>query len=94
MSIKQIKLSHQHILVRTCIVCGIKDNKRKLIRIARTDAGVVVDPSGKMIGRGAYLCGQKNCWERAMNGNILNKALRISLTDADRERLRQSAPVQ
>ena len=94
MSVKRTKLSPQHILIRTCVVCGIKDNKRKLIRLVRTDAGVVVDPSGKMNGRGAYLCGQESCWERAMNGNILNKALRISLTDADRERLHQSAPVQ
>lgn len=82
----------KHIPIRTCVVCREKDNKRKLIRIVRTDSGVQVDPSGKMNGRGAYLCEQKSCWESAMQTNVLDRALRIILTNEDRERLEQAKP--
>lgn len=82
----------KHIPIRTCIVCREKDNKRKLIRIVRTDSGVLVDPSGKMNGRGAYLCEQKSCWENAIQTNVLDRVLRVTLTNEDRERLGQAKP--
>ena len=78
--------------IRSCVVCHSKDHKRALTRLVRTDAGVRVDPSGKMSGRGAYLCDNRSCWERAVNTNLLNVALRTSLTDEDRERLQQAMP--
>jgi uncharacterized protein len=78
--------------MRTCVVCREKAGKRSLARIVRTDEGVWVDSSGKMNGRGAYLCEKPRCWERAVTTDILNKALRTMLTDEDRERLRQAMP--
>ena len=47
----------------------------------------MVDPGGKMNGRGAYLCERPECWERAMNTDVLAKALKTTLTSEDRERL-------
>ncbi len=41
-------------------------------------------------GRGAYLCPNRSCWERGLRG-ALGGALRTTLTDADRERLRAFA---
>ena len=58
----------------------------------RTDAGVQVDLSGKMHGRGAYLCDDNSCWERAVNTNMLDKALKTTLMDDDRKRLMQAIP--
>ncbi len=78
--------------IRTCVVCRDKAGKRALIRIVRTEHGVVVDPTGKLNGRGAYLCERASCWERAVTTNVLNKALRTMLTAEDRERLRQNQP--
>ncbi|GAB4522285.1 MAG: hypothetical protein OHK0046_34690 [Anaerolineae bacterium] len=82
----------KHIPIRTCVVCKEKDSKRALTRIVRTTGGIYVDASGKMNGRGAYLCDRKSCWERAVNTNILHKALRTTLTDEDRQRLQQATP--
>jgi hypothetical protein len=79
----------KHVPVRSCVVCREKAGKRQLIRIVRAAAGVQIDPSGKMAGRGAYLCDQASCWERATSSDVLAKALRTSLTPEDRERLRQ-----
>jgi hypothetical protein len=54
----------KHIPQRTCIGCRSVLAKRTLIRLVRTPEGVMVDPSGKMNGRGAYLHNQRSCWER------------------------------
>ncbi len=83
----------KHVPVRTCVVCRDKAGKRTLTRVVRTLDGVVVDPSGKLSGRGAYLCDRESCWETAVKTDLLAKALRTPLTDDDRERLR-SARVQ
>jgi predicted RNA-binding protein YlxR (DUF448 family) len=65
------------------VVCRDKEAKRQLTRVVRTAEGVVVDPTGKLNGRGAYLCDKTSCWERAVNTEILSKALRITLTAED-----------
>jgi predicted RNA-binding protein YlxR (DUF448 family) len=82
----------RHVPMRTCVVCRDKTNKRTLVRLVRTESGVQIDPSGKLNGRGAYLCDRASCWERAVNSDILSKALRTSLTAEDRERLQQAKP--
>jgi len=82
----------RHIPQRTCVVCRTTADKRSLIRLVRTEDGIQVDPTGKRNGRGAYLCDQRVCWDRALETDILAKALRTTLTDADRERLRDAQP--
>ena len=82
----------KHIPVRTCVVCREKAGKRTLIRIVRTEHGIQVDPTGKMNGRGAYLCDRVDCWERAMKTDIVSQALRTKLSDEDRMRLLQAKP--
>ena len=78
--------------IRTCVVCREKASKRALVRVVRTDSGVQLDPSGKLDGRGAYLCERESCWERAVTTDVLNKALRTMLTAEERDRLRQNRP--
>ena len=53
------------------------------------DAGVVLDLTGKKNGRGAYLCEQVACWERALYSNALSKALHTSLTPDELLALRE-----
>jgi uncharacterized protein len=60
--------------------------KRSLIRIVRTDAGIQVDTTGKLAGRGAYLHNQRSCWERGLKG-ALGHALKAELMDQDRSAL-------
>ena len=66
--------------------------KRDLIRVVRTQEGIAIDPTGKMPGRGAYLCHNPDCWEIASKSDILARALRTILTEKDRELLRESIP--
>jgi hypothetical protein len=73
---------------RTCVACREVLNKRNLIRLVRTTEGVEIDPTGKKAGRGAYLHDKRSCWEKALKGDLLEHALKTTMTDTERERLR------
>ncbi len=82
----------KHIPQRTCVICREKDAKRQLTRIVRGPTGIAIDKSGKMAGRGAYLCDNPQCWSRAIRTDALAKALRTLLTDEDRQQLLEGQP--
>lgn len=57
-----------------------------MIRIVRTANGVLVDPTSKVAGRGAYLHDQRECWVLGMKGALAH-ALKAELTKEDYSRL-------
>jgi len=77
---------------RSCAVCRRKTDKRALTRLVFTGERLQVDPSGKLSGRGAYLCDNADCWMSAAARPAMSKALRRELSDTDREYLRQMTP--
>ena len=44
-----------------------------------------LDVSGKLAGRGAYICANADCWKRGATSDLLSKALKVELSAADRE---------
>ena len=77
---------------RTCIACRRVDAKRQLVRVVRTTlGGVVIDPTGKIAGRGAYICADPACWNIALKRGAIERALRVTLTEADRATLQEYA---
>jgi predicted RNA-binding protein YlxR (DUF448 family) len=75
-----------------CISCRERSAKRRLIRIVRTPEGAVeVDETGKKNGRGAYLCDDPACWERALRTEALANALKTTIDHETVERLRRHA---
>ncbi len=85
---KKTQKRSKHVPLRTCIGCRSVLSKKEMIRIVRTPQGILVDPSGKMAGRGAYVHNIRSCWEQALKGPI-NHALRIELTMEDKERFKE-----
>ncbi len=73
---------------RTCIACREPQGKRELIRLVHTTDGVEMDTTGKKAGRGGYLHKKKSCWANALKGNVLDQALKTTLTAEQREQLR------
>ena len=74
---------------RTCVGCRTVNAKRTLIRLVRTSEGrVQVDPTGKAAGRGAYVHNRRTCWEAALQNGALDRALKLTLIEADRAALR------
>ena len=66
--------------IRTCIACRETSEKRTLVRIVRTPTGEVrLDSSGKMAGRGAYLCDRKECLTQAIKHKKLDRALKCEI---------------
>ena len=83
---------------RMCIACRRVQAKYTLVRLVRTPKGVLVDPKGKMNGRGAYIHASRSCGTRAMGldrgragkGRLpVETALKTSLTSTDRTRLEE-----
>ncbi len=61
--------------MRTCVVTREKLPKSELIRVVRSVDGVIVDPTGKVNGRGAYLKIDKDVFEKAKKSKILDRQL-------------------
>jgi hypothetical protein len=73
---------------RTCIACQRTGGKRQLVRLVRRpDGEVLVDPTGKLAGRGAYLCANRGCWVRALQQRRVGRALKVMLSDEQAARL-------
>lgn len=65
---------------RICVGCGQTREKKELIRIVRTpDYHIKIDTTGKMSGRGAYICCRLECLSAALTDKQLERALRMEL---------------
>jgi uncharacterized protein len=70
------------------VACRTERQKRDLVRIVRTpDRRVVLDPTGRLAGRGAYLCADGSCWALALKKSALERALDVPLPAELRSRL-------
>jgi predicted RNA-binding protein YlxR (DUF448 family) len=79
----------RHVPQRTCVGCRQTTGKRSLIRLVRTPAGVQVDLTGKLAGRGAYVHDDPDCWRAALAGPMAN-ALRTSIDAEEKDRLMEA----
>jgi uncharacterized protein len=67
--------------IRSCVACGEKKAKKELIRIVLKENEILIDNVGKLPGRGAYICPNKECIEKAQRYKKLDNALKISIPD-------------
>jgi len=66
-----------HTPVRTCISCGVKYPKNELIKlIVNGENRLIRDNSGRIKGRGAYVCELRPCLERLFDNKRLNRHFR------------------
>ena len=73
---------------RQCMGCRERKAKRELIRVVRTTEGkVCLDFSGKLNGRGAYLCPKAECLQKAQKSKALDRSLEVPIPDEVYERL-------
>lgn len=71
-----------------CVGCRAMKEKRSLVRVVRTeDGGAKVDPTGKMNGRGAYVCPDAECLRRAVKSRALDRALEVKISPEVMEQL-------
>ncbi len=73
---------------RQCMGCRERKNKRDLIRVVRQTTGEVsLDFSGKLNGRGAYICPDPECLKRARKARSLERSLETSIPEEVYDRL-------
>ncbi|NVF10954.1 YlxR family protein [Anaerococcus sp. AGMB00486] len=67
---------------RKCIICGENKDKNELIRIVKNkEEGIILDPTGKKNGRGAYICKDENCINEAKKKRKLEKVFKTEISD-------------
>ena len=73
----------RQIPARTCVLCRNRRQKDVLLRIVRTPEGdIVFDKTGKLNGRGAYICRDDGCWDDHGYRGKLQAALKIEINDS------------
>ena len=66
-------------------------DKKELIRIVRSSEGVMnVDVTGKMSGRGAYICKCLACFDSAVKAKRLERAFKTKIPDDIYQALREA----
>lgn len=77
--------------MRKCLGCGENKPKSELIRVVKNKEGeVFLDVSGRKNGRGAYLCYDENCLDKAIKSKALNRAFEMEIDDETIEELKRS----
>lgn len=75
--------------MRMCVVSREKLPKKELIRIVRTDNGVIIDETGKANGRGAYVKKDIAVIEKAKKTKVLDKHLEVNVPTEIYEQLKE-----
>lgn len=66
---------------RTCIACRAVKQKSELLRVVKTPQGdIQIDPTGKMNGRGAYVCNSVECMQKCKKSKALNRAFKCNVS--------------
>lgn len=68
--------------MRMCSGCREMKPKMELIRVVRTPEGkILIDNSGKVSGRGAYVCKNEECFNKSVKSKALSRALDALVED-------------
>lgn len=74
---------------RTCMGCNVKKDKNEFIRIVKNKNGEInIDKTGKMPGRGAYLCDNIECLEKAIKTKRIDRVFETQIEQDIYEKLR------
>lgn len=76
---------------RTCIGCNEIRSKKELIRIVKNKEGqIFIDKTGKANGRGAYICDNIECLEKAIKTKKLERNFETQISEDIYNELRET----
>ena len=83
-------MQNKKVPLRKCTGCGEMKPKKELVRVVKTpEDEISLDPTGKMNGRGAYLCKDPQCLRKAQKSKRIEKALSCTVPDEIYNKLEQ-----
>jgi len=88
-------MKQKKIPMRMCLGCQQMKPKKELIRVVKNkDNEISVDLTGKKAGRGAYLCRDWACFEKAKKGKRLERAFETSISEEVYQALKSQLEVE
>ena len=67
--------------LRMCVVCRNMKPKNECFRVVKTlDNNYELDPTGKMNGRGAYVCKDAECVAKCLKTHALNRSFKHNVS--------------
>ena len=83
-------MKQKKIPLRKCNGCGEQKDKRELVRIVKNaDGEINLDLTGKMAGRGAYICPNAECLKMARKSKRIDKAFETAVPDEVYEKIEE-----
>lgn len=77
--------------LRMCIACRTMQEKNSLLRVVKNNQGeIFVDFTNKANGRGAYVCNNKECFDKCIKTKALNRAFKCEIEDKVLEELKEN----
>ncbi len=71
---------NKKIPMRQCVGCGEMKSKKGLLRVIKTaEDEILLDTTGKKNGRGAYICPDENCLQKAIKTKGLERSLKTAI---------------
>ena len=71
---------NKKIPMRQCVGCREMKSKKELLRVIKTaEEEILLDTTGKKNGRGAYLCPNKECMQKAIKNKGLERSLKTAI---------------
>ncbi len=83
-------MENKKVPLRQCIACRESKPKKELIRIVKTDDNdFVLDKTGRLNGRGCYICNNDDCLNKLFKNKALNKSFKTNISSEVYDRLRE-----
>ena len=66
---------------RQCFGCGEMKPKKEMIRVLKTEEGIILDTTGRKNGRGAYICPSAECLKKAKKTKGLDRSFKMAVPE-------------
>ncbi len=83
-------MKRKKVPMRMCLGCQEMKPKKELLRIVKNKEGAIsVDTTGKLAGRGAYICKSTECFEKVKKARRLEKTFECRIDEQIYQSLRK-----
>lgn len=72
---------NKNVPLRMCLACRSQKPKKEMIRVVKTADGYVLDETGKLNGRGAYVCNNPDCINKCVKSKSFNRSFKGKVPD-------------
>ena len=73
-------MANKKIPMRQCIGCGEMKPKKEMIRVIKTaEDEIILDTTGRKNGRGAYICQESECLQKAIKCKGLERSFKMPI---------------